>query len=385
MYSVRFFDTRQKDFVDFAPKHKKVTIYVCGITPYDSAHLGHIFTFMTYDLLERRLEDLGYEVQVVRNITDVDEPIFVRASQNNEHYTELAKREIESFQEIMRMLNFREPDTEPLASDYIAEMASAVQRLLESGNAYKLDNDIYFDVSTFPNFRSFSGFSEKLATAFMAERGGDPKRPGKRHPLDFLLWRGITDPEDPAAWESPVGYGRPGWHIECSVMSSRLLDTPIDIHGGGMDLIFPHHECELTQSESLGQKPFVKNWLHVAPLLLDGEKMSKSLGNLIFARDLLKEASPAAVRLVMLNYHYRLGGEWRREWWHDALDIEKQIRLLLKAPDSKRATGLLTKVRDALDDNLDTPAVLTAIRSHVLVQGSASELRDTLDLLGIAL
>jgi len=381
---MRFFDTRTKDFVDFTPEHKKVTMYVCGITPYDSAHLGHIFTFMTYDLLQRRLEDLGYEVQVVRNITDVDEPIFAKASENNEHYTELARREIESFQEIMRTLNFREPDTEPLASDYITEMAAAVERLLKTGNAYRLDNDIYFDVSTFPSFGSFSGLPEKLALSFMRERGGDPERPGKRHPLDFLLWRGITDSNDPAAWESPVGYGRPGWHIECSVMSSHLLNTPIDIHGGGMDLIFPHHECELTQSESLGQKPFVKNWLHVAPLLLDGEKMSKSLGNLIFAQDLLKVASPAAVRLVMLNYHYRLGGEWRREWWHEALDTEKQMQLLLDAPDTKRITGLPAKVRNALDDNLDTPAVLAAIRSHTATGGSTSELKDALNLVGIA-
>ena len=380
---MRFYDTRLREFVSFAPKHKEVRIYVCGVTPYDSAHLGHIFTFLTYDLLQRRLEDLGYSVKLVRNITDVDEPIYERAKQNGEHYTELAAREIASFQKIMRSLNFREPTAEPLASEYIAEMANAVQQLLASGYAYQLDNDIYFDSASFPSFGALSQYPDQLKVALLRERGGDPDRSGKRHPLDFLLWRGISDPNDPAAWVSPVGYGRPGWHIECSVMSATLLGTPIDIHGGGMDLIFPHHECEIAQSESLGSMPFVHQWLHVAPLLLYGEKMSKSLGNLVFARDLITDHSPAAVRLALLNYHYEIGGEWREDFWRDAKTLANKLKQYLHDNQGQKKTGLLNEVRAALDNNLDTPAILAAIKSHLKVHGDITELNQALTLLGI--
>jgi L-cysteine:1D-myo-inositol 2-amino-2-deoxy-alpha-D-glucopyranoside ligase len=381
---VKFYDTRERTLVDFQPQKQVVTLYVCGITPYDSAHLGHIFTFLIYDLIQRRLEDQGYTVKLVRNVTDVDEPIFRRAQENNESYTALAERETALFQETMRELNFRQPDAEPLASEYIAEMANAVKQLLDSEHAYRLGNDIYFDASTFLSFGSFSGYPEKLQLAFMADRGGDPERPGKRQPLDFLLWRGITDPHDAAAWDSPVGHGRPGWHIECSIMASRLLDTPIDLHGGGADLIFPHHECEVAQSESLGLKPYVRNWLHVAPLLQHGEKMSKSLGNLVFARDLLADGSSAAVRLALLRYHYRVGGQWRAIWWRDAKALAQRMHELPTEENGVR-TGVLNAVRDALDNNLDTPAIYAALEAHVLAGGSGAELRPALELLGIAL
>ena len=380
---MRFYETRSREIVTFAPRQDAIRIYVCGVTPYDSAHLGHIFTFLTYDLLQRRLEDLGYKVQLVRNITDVDEPIFVRAAERGEHYQDLARREIASYQNIMTRLNFRNPESEPLASEYINEMAQAVQKLLDSGHAYRLENDVYFDVTTFKSFGSLSKLTERLQIEFMRDRGGNPNRPGKRHPLDFLLWRGITDKQDPAAWDTPVGYGRPGWHIECSVMSAHLLGTPIDIHGGGMDLIFPHHECEITQSESLGLKPFVKNWLHVAPLSLYGEKMSKSLGNLIFAGDLIKEHSPASVRLVLLNYQYGIGGEWRDELWQEAKAFADELKRYLADKKGTVKTGLLNEVRAALDNNLDTPTVLQALHQHVKQSGDTSELELALDLLGI--
>lgn len=381
---MRLYDTRLRRIINFTPKHDDIRMYVCGVTPYDSAHLGHIFTFLTYDLLQRRLEDLGYAVKLVRNITDVDEPIFERAALNGEHYKDLASREIASFQKIMWELNFRNPNAEPLASAFVNEMASSVKKLLDSGHAYRFENDIYFDISTFKSFGRLSRFPERLEIELMRDRGGDPDRPGKRHPLDFLLWRGITDPDNPAAWDSPVGHGRPGWHIECSVMSSTLLDTPIDIHGGGMDLIYPHHECEIAQSESLSQKPFVMQWLHVAPLLLYGEKMSKSLGNLIFARDLVKKHSPAAVRLVLLNYHYGIGGEWREELWHDAKTLAEDLKQYVSSNKGNTKRGLLNEVRAAIDNNLDTPTILKALQMHIEESGDVSELRKTLDLLGIA-
>lgn len=382
---MKFYDTASRSIINFAPTQQEIKIYVCGVTPYDSAHLGHIFTFLTYDLLQRRLEDLGYTVKLVRNITDVDEPIYERAAENGEHYQDLAKREIISFQEIMRNLNFREPDAEPLASTYIAEMANAVKHLMDMGHAYRLDRDIYFDTATFHSFGKLSNLSEKLKVEFMRERGGDPDRPGKRHPLDFLLWRGISDVNDPAAWDSPVGYGRPGWHIECSVMSSTLLGTPLEIHGGGMDLIFPHHECEIVQTESMTKSPFTKHWLHVAPLLLFGEKMSKSLGNLIFARDLIQEHSPAAVRLLLLNYHYGTGGEWRNDWWDEAKKLADDLKIYLSEEKGNNKTGLVDQVRAALDDNLNTSTILAAIRTHVQSDGEATELSKALNLLGITL
>ncbi len=385
MYSMKFYDTAQQKIINFVPTGKNVQIYVCGVTPYDSAHLGHIFTFLTYDLLQRRLENLGHTVKLVRNITDVDEPIFVRARENGEHYTELAKREVDSFQKIMQTLNFRDPTAEPMASEYIDEMAAAVKQLLDSGHAYELEGDIYFDVSTFKQFGMTSNFSKNLQLAFMADRGGDPERPGKRHPLDFLLWRHITDPTDPAAWDSPVGYGRPGWHIECSIMSSRILATPLDIHGGGMDLIFPHHEAEIAQSEELGHEPFSKHWMHVAPLLLYGEKMSKSLGNLVFARDLLTDGNPAAVRLALMSYHYRTGGEWRDELWQEAKQLAQQLSTAIQQNNTGKHTGVLGAVQAALDDNLDTCTALEALRTHIASHGDATELQQSLDLLGIAL
>jgi L-cysteine:1D-myo-inositol 2-amino-2-deoxy-alpha-D-glucopyranoside ligase len=392
---MKFYDTAKNGLVDFAPKQKTVRMYVCGITPYDSAHLGHIFTFLTYDLLQRRLEDLGYEVKMVRNVTDVDEPIFVRAHETGEKYTDLAARETADFQKIMKQMNFLEPFGEPKASEYIQEMAQAVKKLLEKDFAYRLENDIYFDVSKRKNFGEFSEFSTKLQLNFMQERGGDPERPGKRHKLDFLLWRGIADPKDSAAWDSPVGRGRPGWHIECSVMSSKLLGMPIDIHGGGMDLIFPHHECEIAQSESLGVSPFAKHWLHAAPMLLYGEKMSKSLGNLIFAKDLLKTGygSPAALRLALFNYHYATGGEWRWELWHAAKQFEKDIQIALTKPTGPNPEEMLHDIKTQLDNNLNTPEILRILRTFVTSmqenrgthKHAATGLRNALALLGVTI
>lgn len=388
---MRFYDSAQKKIIDFDSAQQPVGIYVCGITPYDAAHMGHIFTFMTYDLLQRRLEDSGVKVRMVRNVTDVDDPIFARALETGEDYRQLADRETKRLQAVTKALNFRQPSAEPLASQYIEQMAKATAQLLRDGFAYKLDSDIYFDTAKRQKFGAFSGFSKRLQHNFMADRGGDLKRPGKRQPLDFLLWKGIDDPSDYAAWHTALGRGRPGWHIECSVMSSSLLRTPIDIHGGGMDLIFPHHECEIAQSESLGQQPFSRHWLHVAPLFYHGEKMSKSLGNLVFAHELLQTHSPAVMRLALMQYHYRVGGEWRLQ----ALVEAKRLALLLqKALDHRGgidATPYVARIRSALDNDLDTHAVLHTLHemaAGILASDSRHpccqpELRQTLQLLGL--
>lgn len=356
---MRFYDTAQRKITMFSiPEGRPVGMYVCGITPYDAAHMGHIFTFMAYDLLQRRLEDKGAEVRLVRNVTDVDEPIFARARETGEDYRDLAGRETKRLRSVLERLHFRPAWAEPLASQYVAEMAAAAGRLLESGHAYRLDDDLYFDTAAYPGFGRFSGFDDRLRMAFMADRGGDPERAGKRQPLDFLLWRGIDDPGDPAAWDAPVGRGRPGWHIECSVMSSELLDTPLDIHGGGMDLIFPHHESEIAQSESLGAAPFSRHWMHVAPLQYHGEKMSKSLGNLVFAHDILDHYDPAVVRLALMHYHYRIGGEWQDQYLHHAECLAVWLQKAANHPNGTDIQPYLARIRSALDDDLDTPLIL---------------------------
>jgi L-cysteine:1D-myo-inositol 2-amino-2-deoxy-alpha-D-glucopyranoside ligase len=367
---MKLFDTATKQSVDFTPP-QTVRLYTCGITPYDSAHLGHIFTFMTYDLLQRYLEDQGHSVHLVRNVTDVDEPIFKKAKELGIAYTQLAEEETTSFQETLTALHFRPAYAEPKASEYIDEMASAVKQLIESDYAYRLEDDIYFDVSKDESFGTFSGFSDDLQLAFMKRRGGDPERPGKRQPLDFLLWRGITDPDDPAAWDSPVGRGRPGWHIECSVMADTLLGTPFDIHGGGTDLIFPHHECEIAQSKALGKPELASLWMHVAPISYLGEKMSKSLGNLIFAKDLLGSYEPAAIRLALMHYDYRTGGEWLPDLLDDATILLSLIRAAGDMASKRCAEKLLDDIRAALADDLDTHAI-----NHLLEDFASSPCQD---------
>lgn len=383
---MKLFDTAQKSYIDFFPD-KLVRIYVCGITPYDSAHLGHIFTFMTYDLLQRRLEDLGHEVKIVRNITDVDEPIYAKARELGLDYRQLAARETASFQQTLQELRLNKPYAEPLASQYITQMAAAVERLLERGFAYRLGKDVYFDVSKTPDYTRFSGFNDRLLMGLTKMRGGDPERPGKRNPLDFLLWRAVDDPADSAQWQTPLGSGRPGWHIECSVMSSELLGVPFDIHGGGTDLIFPHHSSEIAQSHGLGEPVLAKLWLHVAPLSLEGEKMSKSLGNLVFAHELLGNYEPAIIRLALMNYHHRVGGEWLPELLGEAEHLLELVRHAARHADKTAAEQLLADTRKALDDDLNTLEVVDALQRFATsggTEGTAAPLvTRTLQMLGL--
>ena len=359
---MNIYDTALRRHVQWDPPHT-TRMYVCGITPYDSAHLGHIFTFMTYDLLQRRLEDSGREVIMVRNITDVDEPIYKKARELGVSYTELAASETAAFQRVLDQLHFRTPSHQPLASNYIHQMAASVSRLLESGIAYRLSDDIYFDISKDQAYGSFCGFNERLRIGLLKIRGSDIDiiRPGKRQAQDFILWRGIVDMADPAAWETPLGRGRPGWHIECSVMASELLGTPFDLHGGGTDLIFPHHESEIAQTraiESGEATQLSRHWLHVSPLLYGGEKMSKSLGNLVFAKDLLETYQPAVIRLGLMHYHYRTGGEWTPELLDQSADLLHDIYQALPYATQFQADKFAQEIRSALDDDLDTHRIV---------------------------
>jgi L-cysteine:1D-myo-inositol 2-amino-2-deoxy-alpha-D-glucopyranoside ligase len=215
----------------------------------------------------------------------------------------------------------------------------------------------------------------------MRSRGGDPERRGKRHPLDFLLWRGISDPDDPAAWDSPLGRGRPGWHIECSVMSDKLLSAPFDLHGGGNDLIFPHHECEIAQSRGLGQKKLAKHWVHVAPLAFDGEKMSKSLGNLVFAKDLLTRYEPAVIRLALMKYSYRVGGEWQPELLDKTAHLLGHLRIRMTTIGEAAARTTLGRVRAAIDDDLNMPEIVRALSDCILQKAGTAKKGDARPLI----
>ncbi|MBW3626746.1 MAG: class I tRNA ligase family protein [Actinobacteria bacterium] len=349
---MHLFDTARQDVVAFEPG-PLVTMYVCGITPYDSTHLGHAATYLAYDVLQRRLRDLGHETRVVRNITDVDDPLLAKAKELGVHYLDLAAAETARFQGDMRDLGMLPCFSEPRATSAIADIRGFIGMVLDADHAYRAGGAVYFDVSSFPRFGQVSHLDEATMLELAAERGGNPDDPHKRHPLDFVLWQ-PSDEGEPA-WESLWGPGRPGWHIECSALALRELGTTLDLHGGGSDLVFPHHECEAAQSESVTGEPFVRHWMHTGMVGLDGEKMSKSLGNLVFVSDLLKDWEPAAIRLAVLANHYR--SDWE---WSDALLATAAARLeawRVAGP----GEGGLHEVRDALDADLDTARALAAL------------------------
>lgn len=341
-----------------------VTLYSCGITPYDSAHLGHAQVYLTFDLLQRRLRDRGHETRLVRNVTDVDDDILRKARQLGVHYLDLAAEEIARFDADMAALGLIPAWSEPRATSAIADILTLIGSVLDSGHAYQSGGAVYFDVTRFRRFGELSHFDEPTMLALAAEQGGNPDDPHKRNPLDFVLWQPSL-PDEPA-WESRWGPGRPGWHVECSALALRELGETVDVHGGGRDLVFPHHECETAQSEAVTGQRFVRHWLHVGLVGLDGQKMSKSLGNLVFVGDLLKEWEPAAVRLALLNHHYRADWEWTGG---DLPAAERRLRAWRAGPpDGSSGPGGdrdgdagLAAVRACLDADLDSPGALAAL------------------------
>ncbi|HEX4538930.1 MAG TPA: cysteine--tRNA ligase [Acidimicrobiales bacterium] len=361
---MQLYDTARRRVVPFEPG-PVVTMYTCGITPYDAAHLGHAAVYLTFDVLQRRLRDLGHETQCVRNITDVDDDILRTARHLGVHYLDLAAEEMARFDADMRSLGLLPAFSEPRATSAIPDILGFIGMVLDSGHAYRAGGGVYFSVDSFPRFGQISHLDRKEMLRLAAENGGNPDDPYKRDPLDFVLWQ-PSAPDEPA-WSSLWGDGRPGWHIECSALAMRELGTTIDLHGGGTDLIFPHHECEAAQSEAATGETFVRHWMHQALVGLDGVKMSKSLGNLVFVSDVLKEWDASALRLAILANHYRQPWEWR-----DAMLGEATRRL-----ESWRAAGTgsagLDRVRRSLDDDLDTPAAMAAIDNEVAAGRGVSE------------
>jgi L-cysteine:1D-myo-inositol 2-amino-2-deoxy-alpha-D-glucopyranoside ligase len=372
---VRLYDTERREVVEFAPG-RRVSMYTCGITPYDSAHLGHAAVYFIYDLLQRRLRDAGHETRCVRNITDVDDDILRKSRQLGVHYQDLATSEVARFQADMADLGLLPAFSEPRATAAIPDILGFIGMVLESGHAYRAGGAVYFDVSSCARFGELSRLSREEMLVLAAERGGNPDDPAKDDPLDFVLWQPSLD--DEPAWDSMWGPGRPGWHIECSTLALRELGETIDLHGGGSDLVFPHHECETVQSESVTGRRFVRHWMHVGMVGLGGVKMSKSLGNLVFVRDLLEKHGTAVVRLALAAQHYR------RDWDYDDVLLEQAgERLERWRSSSGRAGGgeaLLDAVRARLDDDLDAPGALEEVDAAA---AAGADLGPAMALLGI--
>ena len=352
--SMRLYDTAKREVVPFTPG-REVLMYTCGITPYDATHLGHASTFLMYDILQRRLIDLGHTVKCVRNVTDVDDPLFAKARELGVHYLDLAAGEEARFNRDMVALNALPVFSTPRASSAITDIRKFIGEVLDRGFAYAAGGSVYFDVTKFPSFGEVSHYSHDQMIEFARQRGGNVDDPYKRNPLDFVLWHPSAD--DEPAWETAWGAGRPGWHIECSALALRELGTTIDLHGGGSDLIFPHHECERAQSEAATDETFVKHWMHVAMVFKDGEKMSKSLGNLVFVDKLRTEWDPRSIRMAIIEHSYR------REWeWDDELMPRNHKRLeVWKASVGGASSDVLEQVRACLDNDLDTPGALAAM------------------------
>lgn len=307
LYSVNpmitIFNTLSGKKEPFKPiKEGKVSLYVCGITPYDYAHLGHGRVYVSFDVLYRLLTFLGYEVTYCRNFTDIDDKIIARAQNqlgDSSKFEQISKKYIDTYLEDMKALNCLPPKYQPLVTQTLPEIIEFVQGLIKQGKAYQSNGDVYFDISSFPSYGKLS--KHKLDDLIAGARVEVNEK--KKSPLDFALWKHAHD-EEPG-WDSPWGRGRPGWHIECSAMAGKFLGDTLDIHAGGLDLIFPHHENEIAQSEGLHNKQFVNYWMHNGFVRINQEKMSKSLGNFFTLRDVFKQFDPMVVRFYYLNHHYK--------------------------------------------------------------------------------
>ncbi len=367
------YDTALRALVPFTPG-ESVSMYVCGITPYDATHLGHAATYVTYDILSRRLVDRGHSVRMVRNITDVDDDMLRTARARNVHFLDLGTAQTRVFHADMEAIGNLPPWREPRATSAIADIRGFIGAVLDRGHAYATNGGVFFDVSSAPSFGSLSRLDADAMRWLGPQRGEVPDNPNKRNPLDFVLWK-PSQPDEPQ-WESLWGPGRPGWHVECSALALRELGETIDIHGGGTDLIYPHHECELAQSEAATGAPFVRHWLHQSMVYYRGQKMAKSTGNLVFVADLRSAHEPMAIRLMLLGRHYRTAWTYRFE-----LVVEAERRLDLWRSAGEGDAGL-DEVRQALDADLDTPAALAALDAHA---GRGAGVSEAATLLGLSL
>ncbi|MFI6826967.1 cysteine--1-D-myo-inosityl 2-amino-2-deoxy-alpha-D-glucopyranoside ligase [Kribbella sp. NPDC050241] len=371
---LRLHDTASGGLVEVPPADGGTArMYVCGITPYDATHMGHAATYVTFDLINRMWRDAGYDVRYTQNITDVDDPLLERAAETGIDWTDLAHREIQLFRDDMTSLRVIPPQHYIGVVESVDLVANAVDELRRAGAVYAVDGDLYFAVKADAAFGGVSGYDRQTMTELFAERGGDPEREGKRDPLDSLLWR-HERPGEPA-WDSPVGRGRPGWHVECSAIALEYLGMSFDVQGGGTDLIFPHHEMSASGAQvATGEHPFARAYVHQAMVGLDGEKMSKSKGNLVLvSKERQAGSDPMAIRLALLAHHYRT--EW---FWTESVLLDAQERLDVWRGAVSRGSGpdgaaAVDAVRAALTNDLDSVAALSAIDTWAETNGDDPE------------
>jgi L-cysteine:1D-myo-inositol 2-amino-2-deoxy-alpha-D-glucopyranoside ligase len=394
---LRLHDTASARIRPTAPGNT-ATMYVCGITPYDATHLGHAATYLAFDLVHRVWRDLGHDVHYVQNVTDIDDPLLERAARDHDDWVVLGMRETALFREDMEALRVLPPRQYVGAVEAMGEIAELVGKLLAAGAAYRVPDpeypDVYFDSDASGHFGYESNYDESTMIELSRERGGDPDRPGKRHPADALLWR-MARPGEPH-WESDLGAGRPGWHVECTAIALNRLGNQIDLNGGGSDLVFPHHEFGAAHAEAFtGVHPFARHYVHAGMIGLDGEKMSKSRGNLVFVSKLRAEdVDPNAVRLALLSGHYRTDRAWTADLLATAEARLDRWRAAVALPAAPPAHDLVTRLRTHLADDLDSPAALAAVDAwagEALERRGRDEsapalARDAVDaLLGVAL
>lgn len=343
-------------------------MYVCGITPYDATHMGHAFTYVTFDTINRAWRDAGHEVHYVQNVTDIDDPLLERAVATGQDWVAIAERETALFRADMEALNVIPPRDYIGAVESIPSVASHVEKLQGMGSVYSVDADLYFRVRSDPAFGSVSGLDEAQMIELFRERGGDPNRAGKEYPLDCLVWQAAR-PDEPS-WDTSLGHGRPGWHIECAAIALDHLGMTIDVQGGGSDLIFPHHEMSASEAQVLRREhPFAQHYVHSAMVAWQGHKMSKSRGNLVFVSQLRNEGvDPAALRLALLAHHYRSDWEWTDEGLAAAVARLERWRGSTGSPIGPEAEVTVQAIRAALAADLHTPDALAAVDAWVDAQ-----------------
>jgi len=383
--------------IEALPSKDFYQMYVCGITPYDATHLGHAATYITFDLINRYLRAGGARVDFVQNITDIDDPLFERAKRDNVDWSELATSQIELFRGDMVDLHIIPPKDYIGVVEAIPMIIESITTIANAASTYSVDSDLYFDVHSDKDFGKRSHLTEEEMLEVFSQRGGDPLRVGKRDPLDALLW--LHQREGEPGWDSPFGKGRPGWHIECSAIAMHYLEDKVDAHysidiqGGGSDLIFPHHEMSASQSKVISKKEFARSYVHTGMIGLDGEKMSKSKGNLLFVSKMVnKGINPMAIRLALISQPYALDRMWTQSSLDDAIDLLEKLNIALSREEVAPTKPVIMEIIRALSNNLDTPAALLALSewSDQSLQGSvggeAGELSRAIDsLLGIAI
>lgn len=362
----------------------KVSIYTCGITPYDSSHLGHSATFVYFDLLSRLLRSFGLEVCLARNVTDLDDPLFERVRQTGQDIEKLIHENVTQLDTDLELLNCLPADFEPYSSQFVGHIIDAIDKLIRKGNAYTVDGWTYFDISTrnsFPEFEILKKMNHDDLLKIASERGANPNDVRTRNDLDFVLWKPSLD--DEPSFEAPFGNGRPGWHIECSVMAHDILGETIDIHGGGDDLIFPHHACEVAQSESLSGKKFVRHFMHTAPISYHGTKMSKSLGNLKYAADVINSYGAGPTRLLILRHHYRSGFEYCDDLAVQAQEDFGKISKFIDTLIETKPSHLFVQVQELLANDLDAPGAIQVILKAAEDGHNPQDIKASLELLGL--